>query len=98
MCKLTIPVVWDQYYTASCGTVQSLNFAATTQLMPHADLMICVRQNSGMCGTTWVEEANPGTKDAFGLGKYFYLVSFIFFFLTRRSALSPNLMAAEVLP
>jgi hypothetical protein len=57
----------SQYYTASCGTVQSLNFAATTQLMPHADLMICVRQNSGMCGTTWVEEANPGTKDAFGL-------------------------------
>jgi len=57
----------SQYYTASCGTVQSLNFAATTQLMPHADLMICIRQNSGMCGTTWAEETNAGTKDAFGL-------------------------------
>jgi len=56
-----------QYYTASCGTVQSLNFAANNQLLPHADVNICIRQNSGMCGTTWVEEANPGTKDAFGL-------------------------------
>jgi len=57
----------SQYYTASCGTVQSLNFAATTQLLPAADLLICVRQNSGMCGTTWVQEQDPGTKDAFGL-------------------------------
>jgi len=58
----------SQFYTASCGTVQSLNYAATTQLLPNADLLICVRQNSGMCGTTWVEEPNVASgKDAFGL-------------------------------
>jgi len=58
----------SQFYTASCGTVQSLNYAATTQLLPAADLLICVRQNSGMCGTTWVEEQNVASgKDAFGL-------------------------------
>jgi len=57
-----------QFFTANCGTVTSLNFAATTQLLPVADLLICVRRNSGMCGTTWVQEANPGTgKSAFAL-------------------------------
>jgi len=62
----------SQYYTASCGTVQSLNYAATTQLLPHADLLICVRQNSGMCGTTWSEDTNVATgKDAFGFALSF---------------------------
>jgi len=57
-----------QFFTENCGTVTSLNFAATTQLLPIADLLICVRQNSGMCGTTWSQEANPGTgKNSFAL-------------------------------
>jgi len=50
-----------QFFTADCGTVTSLNYAATTQLLPVADLLVCVRRNSGMCGTTWAQEANPAS-------------------------------------
>lgn len=57
-----------QYYTAACGTFESMNFRATTQLMvANFDTTICFRQNSGKCGVSIAQETDETSKDSFSL-------------------------------
>jgi len=57
-----------QFFTASCGEVQSMNYGATTPLMvANFGDTICFRENSGKCSVTVAQSTDESSKDTFSL-------------------------------
>jgi len=57
-----------QFFTATCGEVQSMNYGATTPLMvANFDDVICFRENSGSCSVSISQSTDESSKDTFSL-------------------------------
>jgi len=72
-CPTKPPMGCHQYYLESKGTIESLNYQATStnKVLPlyasnTHDWNICIRKNKGMCGTTYAQATSAlSTEDTF---------------------------------